>query len=140
MLSAEWKKKGKIDSAALTRAVDRWLPLAGKDVEGQAKELCKPGWTNVKQSISYKVEKDYAVVFAGAHYATYLEYGTGIYAESGGGRKTPWTYRTPDGKFFRTVGMEHSPFMRPAIDARRNPLVKLLRMLYDQEVKKDGVK
>ena len=54
-------------------------------------------------------------------YAPYVEFGTGIYAESGLGRKTPWRYYSPRmGRFVRTVGMKPKPFLRPAFDSQRN--------------------
>jgi HK97 gp10 family phage protein len=114
MLSAEWKKKGKIDSAALTRAVDRWLPLAVKDVEGQAKPLSPWKTGNLRASINGRVEGSIGIVGTAVNYAEYQEYGT--------------------------KNMEANPFLRPALDARRGPLTSLLLKLYDQEVKKDGVK
>jgi len=46
-------------------------------------------------------------------YAIYQEYGTGIYAENGAGRSTPWVYRRKDGTFVRTVGNRPHPFVRP---------------------------
>jgi HK97 gp10 family phage protein len=46
-------------------------------------------------------------------YAVYNEFGTGIYAESGAGRKTPWVYRDRNGNFHRTEGMRAQPFVRP---------------------------
>lgn len=55
-------------------------------------------------------------VVAMAAYSIFVERGTGIYAAEGNGRKTPWTYRTPDGRFYTTEGMEPQPFMSPALD------------------------
>ena len=46
-------------------------------------------------------------------YAIYQEYGTGIFAENGQGRKTPWVYRRKDGKFITTSGNRPHPFVRP---------------------------
>lgn len=47
-------------------------------------------------------------------YAPYLEYGTGVYAEGGNGRQTPWVYFSEKlGHFVRTVGMKAQPFIRP---------------------------
>lgn len=48
-----------------------------------------------------------------APYAIYQEYGTGIYAENGNGRKTPWVYRRSDGGFITTRGNRPHPFVRP---------------------------
>ena len=60
------------------------------------------------------------------NYAVYVEYGTGIYAENGMGRKTTWVYPavTDEGlQFFRTVGMHPQPFIRPAWDEEKENVV-----------------
>lgn len=50
----------------------------------------------------------------------YLEYGTGIHAVNGDGRKTPWTYYDEEtDQFFRTHGMEAQPFAQPGFDAAK---------------------
>jgi len=46
-------------------------------------------------------------------YAPYIEYGTGEYAEGGGGRKGGWVYKGPYGFRF-TLGMKPQPFVRPS--------------------------
>lgn len=55
-------------------------------------------------------------VGSNAEYAVYHEMGTGKYAEGGGGRPTPWVYRSADGKYYRTEGMTPKPFIRPAFE------------------------
>lgn len=53
-----------------------------------------------------------------AEYAKYVEYGTGIYAENGQGRKTPWIYFSEElQRFIKTNGMEAQPFMEPGYQA-----------------------
>lgn len=59
-----------------------------------------------------------AIVTSHADYSVYVEYGTGLYAENGMGRKTPWTYPTGDG-FRTTSGNAAQPFMRPALDENK---------------------
>lgn len=63
------------------------------------------------------------VVSAGSeelYYPLYLERGTGIYAEGGDGRKTPWVYYNPwTDSFHWTEGNEAQPFMSPAFDLGR---------------------
>jgi HK97 gp10 family phage protein len=50
-------------------------------------------------------------------YALYLEYGTGIYADGGKGRQTPWTYYSDKlGRFVTTNGMKAQPFIRPTAE------------------------
>lgn len=55
-----------------------------------------------------------------APYAKYVEYGTGLFAEGGGGRQTPWVYyyegrKGPRG-FRTTHGSRPHPMVRPAFD------------------------
>ena len=87
-------------------------------------------------SISYRVNpEDNSVeigVFAGtaaSNYAPYVEFGTGIHAKNGDGRKTPWgpfpnkyhwTVKNKKGEdvtpdFLYTHGMEPEPFLGPAL-------------------------
>lgn len=69
-------------------------------------------------SVTIGVHEDTAVS-SGCEYAPYIEYGTGIYAENGNGRKTPWRYQGKGGKYagwHTTQGMHAQPFMRPAFD------------------------
>lgn len=47
----------------------------------------------------------------------YLEYGTGIYAEAGNGRKTPWAYINASGELIFTHGSRPHPHVRPAVDS-----------------------
>jgi HK97 gp10 family phage protein len=60
---------------------------------------------------------------AGINYAVYVEYGTGIYAENGMGRQTPWVapiITDNEGQIFRwMVGVHPHPFMRPAWDEEK---------------------
>jgi hypothetical protein len=56
----------------------------------------------------------------------YLEYGTGIHAVNGDGRKTPWTYYDEEtDQFFRTHGMEAQPFAQPGFDAAKPGIDRL---------------
>ena len=55
-------------------------------------------------------------VVAQALYSIFVERGTGIYAEGGGGRKTPWVYRAANGQYYTTEGMRPQPFLNPALD------------------------
>lgn len=64
-------------------------------------------------------------------YGPYLEYGTGIYAENGEGRKTPWVYKYtgtkgPEGWRF-TRGMRAKPFLRPAYDENKERVQEVVR-------------
>lgn len=70
--------------------------------------------TRNDQQITSTISID-AVSDQGAWYAEFLEYGTGIYNESGDGRQTPWRYKDREGKWHTTQGMQADPFIRPSI-------------------------
>lgn len=71
-------------------------------------------------------------------YGKYIEYGTGIHAEGGNGRKTPWVWVTGDGKFITTRGMQPKPFMRPAADTKREKALAKFRRTFRQALEGNG--
>lgn len=74
---------------------------------------------NLKRSIdvTYYNEGLTARINVGASYSLYVEFGTGIYAEDGDGRKTPWIYWSDKlGRYVFTRGMRPQPFFRPSYE------------------------
>jgi HK97 gp10 family phage protein len=64
------------------------------------------------------------------NYAIYVEYGTGIYAENGQGRKDPWIApMVIDGEdvFRWTQGMHPQPFLRPAWDEKKGEVLEIVK-------------
>lgn len=58
------------------------------------------------------LDNETGVVTTGVMYAVYVEYGTGVFAENGGGRQSGWTYYDTLNCVFRhTHGMPPRPFM-----------------------------
>jgi len=79
---------------------------------------------NLKNSIRVEsfVEDGKVVSETGAtaKYAPYVEYGTGIHAKNGQGRKTPWAYEDPiSGETIWTHGAEARPFAEPGFQAAK---------------------
>lgn len=103
------KKLGKLDA---TKALQR----AGLEIETKAKKLCPVDTGTLRRSITHEVANNELVVGTNVEYAPYLEFGTGIYASEGDGRKTPWTYMSADGEFHTTQGQHPQPFLFPAGD------------------------
>lgn len=62
----------------------------------------------MRNSVSHQVATDENAVYVGTNneYAIYHEYGTGIYAEDGKGRQTPWRYVDSHGEGHWTRGMK----------------------------------
>lgn len=102
-------------------------------VEGEAKDKAIKGRTGeLKGSIQSRVEGSgndlTGVVFTNLHYAPYIEYGTGIFAEDGKGRQdVPWCYKDDEGKWHTTSGMEPHPFIRPALQENKQKVLSILK-------------
>ena len=82
---------------------------------------------NLFNSINMFDYKGTATVVARAKYAPFVEYGTGLYAENGRGRKTPWFYQHRKLGWIKTQGQRSQPFMRPALEivnSRKSSILK----------------
>ena len=98
-------------------AVLRALERCGEQAEGYAKDLAPVDTGNLRNSISHKVDDGEPAVYIGSNtsYAPYVELATGIYAEGGGGRPTPWVYQDAKGNWHWTRGNPAQPFLAPAV-------------------------
>lgn len=67
-------------------------------VENSAKEKVPVNTGYLQRSITHQVEGNIGIVGTNTEYAPYIEFGTGLFAEEGNGRQTPWKYQTPDGQ------------------------------------------
>ena len=92
-------------------------------IVANAKMRCPVDTGYLRNSIHSDVEWEGNVcvgtVGTNVPYAKYLEFGTGIYAVDGNGRKTPWVYKDAKG-FHYTHGMMSQPFMYPAFYAEKD--------------------
>ena len=110
--------------ALLVKQVDNRLlraaEIIGGMAEGYAKELCPVDTGNLRNSITHKVVNDgqsvSIMIGTNVEYGPYVELGTGVEAEDGKGRQTPWSYKDRKGKWHRTSGRKPKPFLRPAIE------------------------
>lgn len=130
-------------SKEIQRALKRW----GKDIEKDVKRIVNETATIIqsnavalapvdsgylRQSINVEVLDGgmTAVVTVDADYAIYIEYGTGIYAVGGNGRKTPWVfYSEKYGQYFTTNGMRAQPFWFPSVEQGRKYFIKEMKKL-----------
>lgn len=98
-------------------AVLRALERIGEQAEGYAKDLCPVDTGQLRNSISHAVDEGEQAAYIGSNmeYAPYVELGTGIYTEGGGGRPTPWVYQDAKGNWHWTRGNPAQPFLKPAV-------------------------
>lgn len=102
--------------------VRRIVAESARLIQSNARSLAPEDDGNLKKSIEVEILDGglSAVVTVGAHYAIYVEYGTGIYAVNGDGRKDPWVYWSDKlGQFVYTRGMKAQPFWFPAVEIGR---------------------
>ena len=92
--------------------------IIGGKAESYAKIECPAVTGNLRNSITHSVEDNGHTVVIGSavQYAPFVELGTGIYAEGGGGRQTPWRYQDRKGNWYTTSGSNPHPFLRPAME------------------------
>lgn len=100
--------------AALKNAVNRGLKTCGETAVDYAQDLCPVDTGNLAGKITYQVKGDDCYIGTNVEYAPYVEFGTGIYAENGDGRQTPWIWTDDSGQVHLTHGQKPQPFLRPA--------------------------
>lgn len=128
------------DNAPLTlEELNSWegrvLTIWGMKVQDYAQLLVPTGTADstgiegyvggaLKQSLTFAVDLAQKAVAIGTNlfYAVYVELGTGIFAEKGNGRKTPWIWKDFNGKWHFTRGMAPRPFLRPAVEEHTDEL------------------
>lgn len=100
-------------------------------VERSAKQKVPKGNGELGRSITSDVEvgadEVKGIVYTPLEYAPYVEYGTGLFAEAGDGRKdVPWHYQDDQGEWHSTSGQHPKPFMRPALNENREQIKRVL--------------
>ena len=112
---------------------DKTVAAMGKAcalVEKEAKSNAPKDTGALRRSISSKVEVEgkevIGTVFTPLEYAPYIEYGTGLFAESGGRKDVPWHYQDDKGEWHSTNGIHPCPFMRSALLDNRNRIKNIL--------------
>jgi HK97 gp10 family phage protein len=104
-------------------------------VEDSAVQNAPKDEGDLQQSITSKVERTNeeitAIVYSPLEYAPYVEYGTGLFAEKGNGRQTPWGYEDEEtGETIWTCGQKPQPFMRPALEDNKQNIINLIRKAF----------
>jgi len=100
-------------------------------IERDAKILCPVDRGDLRAKITEEIDKDKLEGRAGTNveYAPYVEFGTGIHAEEGKGRQTPWVYKTKRGWFF-THGNVPQPYLRPAYEKNIKEIIAMFEAVF----------
>lgn len=94
-------------------ASDRGLRAIGETAVGYAQDKCPKDTGRLAGSITYEVDGEDCYIGTNVSYAPYVEFGTGVYSETGG-RQTPWAYQDSKGQWHKTNGQKPQPYLRPA--------------------------
>ena len=124
------QKLNNLSSEAIKKALTKSALL----VEADAKTNCPVDTGLLRSSITHNVYDDYAEVGTNFSYAPYVEHGTGLFADAGNGRKTPWRYQDADGQWHTTIGQHPQPFLGPALDANKQKI----EQIFQDEIQSGG--
>lgn len=115
------------DEAKMRAALGKACAL----VERSAKQKAPKGTGELRRSITSRVEATgediQGVIFTPLEYAPYVEFGTGLFAESGGRKDVPWCYQDDEGNWHSTSGQHPQPFMRPAFNENREQILRIFK-------------
>ena len=132
-MSAEIKFEGldevlyKLDKISSNANIEEALGTCCAVVEKSAKQKAPKDTGALRRSITSKVEGNQGIIFTPLEYAPYVEYGTGLFAESGGRKDVPWNYQDDEGKWHSTSGQKPQPFMRPALEENKTLIKQILK-------------
>lgn len=119
-----------LDGAADVSKIENSLMRACALVEAEAKIKAPKDTGQLRNSIKSKVEASsgelVGIVYTPLEYAPYVEFGTGLFAESGGRADVPWKYQDDKGNWHKTSGQKPQPFLRPALDENKNRIIEIL--------------
>lgn len=117
----------KLEKLSNTQTLDAAIGKACAVVEAEAKKKAPKDSGALRRSISSRVEDGRGIVYTPLEYAPYVEYGTGLFAESGGRSNVPWVYVDDEGKGHTTSGQKPQPYMRPALYESREKVLRVIR-------------
>ena len=104
-----------------------WLEEASSEVEAQTKRNTKVDTGKTKNSWEHKVHDGKLEAEVGSRYknALWEEFGTGIYALNGDGRKdVPWFYKDAEGKGHMTSGKKPRRALHRAYESTKNKIIR----------------
>lgn len=112
----------------LLAGVERVLLL----IEADGKRNCPVQDGRLRSSITHSVteteEQVAGRVGTNVGYAPYVHEGTGIYAEGGNGRQTPWSYiDEKTGERVFTHGQKPNPFLRNAMEQNQGNIAGIFK-------------
>ena len=124
-MSVEFHDYSRIVIEKINECGVKFLEEASGELEAQVKRNTKVDTGKTKGSWEHVVHEHKLEAEVGSRYknALWEEFGTGIYALNGNGRKTKWVYKTPDGKYHTTVGKKPRRALYNAYNTKKNQII-----------------
>lgn len=124
-MSVEFHDYSRIVIQKINECGVKFLEEASGELEAQVKRNTKVDTGKTKGSWEHIVHEHKLEAEVGSRYknALWEEFGTGIYALNGDGRKTKWVYKTPDGKYHTTVGKKPRRALYNAYNTKKNQII-----------------
>ena len=125
-MSITFKDYSKIVLKTIHNCGENFLEEVGGELEAQTAHNTKVDTGQTKGSWEHKVNAKKMEVQVGSRYknALWEEFGTGIYALNGDGRKNKWVYKSSkDGKFYATVGKKPRRALWRAYQSTRDSII-----------------
>lgn len=109
---------------AMMDGITSFLQEAGGELTAQVKRNTRVDSGQTKGSFDYVVDESEHKVTVGSplENAIWEEFGTGMYALKGNGRKTPWRYKNRDGEWVTTKGKKPSRALQKAFNSRKKAI------------------
>lgn len=134
-MSITFKDYSKIVIRKIHDCGENFLEEVGGELEAQTKRNTKVDTGQTKGSWEHTVDAKKMEVQVGSRYenALWEEFGTGIYALNGDGRKTKWVYKNPkNGKFYATVGKKPRRALWRAYQSTKNSIISEARRRFGE--------
>lgn len=137
-MSIEFKNNSLVVKKALEAAGRAWLHESAGEMLAQVQRNTKVDTGQTKESWQYKVNEATGEAVIGSNYenAIWEEFGTGIYAEKGDGRKTAWYYYSEKlGKYVKTVGKRPRRAFHKAYTSTKPKIVRRAAAVFGEGMK-----
>ncbi len=116
----------KLEAVKNSKFTEMGIKNACLSIERDAKKKCPTGDGTLRASITHNVDVSEneitGEVGTNTEYAPYVEFGTGLYAKNGDGRKTPWSYCDANKNWHTTAGQQPQPFLYPALEEYKDKI------------------
>ena len=114
------------DTSKLRQSMGRACALVERSAKQQAPKDTGALRRSITSEVNTSGEDIIGIVYTPLEYAPYVEYGTGLFAESTG-RQDAWSYKDDKGDWHTTSGQKPQPFMRPALNENRERITEILK-------------